>query len=114
MKRNVGQVGLGVMGSAFAVNLMKNGFEVVGYDIDAQKLAELEQKGLKPANSPADVGRKADVVITSLPTPEAFHGVMTGNDGLAGGLGPENVAEAIRRVRPCRVPVPRSVLPLTR
>ncbi len=84
MKRTVGQVGLGVMGSAFAVNLMKNGFEVVGYDIDAQKLAELEQKGLKPANSPADVGRKADVVITSLPSPEAFHGVMTGNDGLAG------------------------------
>ncbi len=83
MKHTVGQVGLGVMGSAFAVNLMKKGFDVVGYDIDAEKLLELQQQGLKPATSPADVGRKANVVITSLPSPEAFHAVMTGKDSLS-------------------------------
>ncbi|MDE0537459.1 MAG: NAD(P)-dependent oxidoreductase [Rhodospirillales bacterium] len=83
MGQAAGIIGLGIMGSAFSRNMMKNGLRVVGYDIDDGKLDGLAREGLTRAGSPADVARQADVVITSLPSPAAFHAVMTGENGLA-------------------------------
>ncbi len=82
MKHTVGVVGLGIMGGAYARNLLSKGFEVVGYDVDAHRRQPLEALGLKGATSPCDVARQCDCVVTSLPTPAAFHAVMTGPNGL--------------------------------
>ena len=83
MGQVAGIIGLGIMGSAFSRNMMKNGVQVIGYDIDDDKLDGLAKEGLTRAGSPADVARQADVVITSLPSRTAFHEVMTGENGLA-------------------------------
>ena len=40
-KKLVGVVGLGIMGGAFARNLVASGWRVIGYDIDAAKRKEL-------------------------------------------------------------------------
>jgi putative dehydrogenase len=82
MKQTVGIVGLGIMGGAYARNLLAKGFDVVGFDVDAGRRQTLQALGLKPAISPLDVARQCDCIVTSLPSPAAFHAVMTGPGGL--------------------------------
>ena len=78
MSKTVGIVGLGAMGSAMAIMLVKAGFDVVGFDLRDAALDELEQNGGRRADSPRDVAEKADVVILSLPSIEAFQAVIAG------------------------------------
>ncbi len=78
----VGQIGLGIMGSAFARNMMQAGLKVVGYDIDSEKMIAVDNPGFSSATSPEDVARQVDVVVTSLPSPESFHNVMSGEGSL--------------------------------
>jgi 3-hydroxyisobutyrate dehydrogenase-like beta-hydroxyacid dehydrogenase len=69
----VGMIGLGIMGSAMAANLLKAGFAVTGYDIAPARRAALKRAGGKPASSVGGV--KAPVIITSLPSAQALHAV---------------------------------------
>lgn len=47
-KMNIGIVGLGVMGSNLALNIERNGFTVVGYDVDVEKVqAFLQSAGIE-------------------------------------------------------------------
>jgi putative dehydrogenase len=72
---NVGVIGLGIMGSAMATNLIGSGHHVIGYDIDPEKAGPLGDLGLAAAGSPQEVAAGSDVVIFSLPTPGALHDV---------------------------------------
>jgi 3-hydroxyisobutyrate dehydrogenase-like beta-hydroxyacid dehydrogenase len=80
-------VGLGVMGSAFATHLLASGAEVIGYDIDQRRMADLGAAGGQSAESAADVAGSCSVVLTSLPTPEAFRDVIGGPRGLVTAVG---------------------------
>lgn len=82
MTTRVGIVGLGAMGSAMAVMLVKAGYAVIGYDIRDAALDELEENGGARTSSPRAVAGLADVVITSLPSVGAFHEVLTGQGGI--------------------------------
>ena len=72
----VGCVGLGIMGSAMSGNLIEAGFRVIGHDIDTAALDDFAAKGGEAAGAAREVGEKADVIVTSLPTIAAFHEVM--------------------------------------
>jgi 3-hydroxyisobutyrate dehydrogenase-like beta-hydroxyacid dehydrogenase len=74
---HVGVIGLGIMGSAMASNMLKAGFRVTGHDIVPASRAALGKEGGKAARSAADVARAAPIVITSLPTPAAVEAVAT-------------------------------------
>jgi L-threonate 2-dehydrogenase len=87
MAKRVGIVGIGIMGTAMMRNLVKDGFEVVGYDIAEQAMARLAEAGGITAASPRDVAEKADIVITSLPSVDAFEQVMAGQGGIASSNG---------------------------
>ena len=78
MVRRVGIVGIGIMGTAMMRNLAKDGFEVVGYDI---------AEGAIPPASARDVAEKAEILITSLPSVDAFEQVMAGQGGIASSNG---------------------------
>jgi 3-hydroxyisobutyrate dehydrogenase-like beta-hydroxyacid dehydrogenase len=67
-----------IMGTAMMRNLVKDGFEVVGYDIVEVAMARLIENGGIAAASPRDVAEKIEILITSLPNVEAFEQVMTG------------------------------------
>jgi 3-hydroxyisobutyrate dehydrogenase-like beta-hydroxyacid dehydrogenase len=71
----VGVIGLGIMGSAMASNLLKAGFRVVGYDVAQAARRALAREGGVPARSGADVARRAPIVITSLPSVAALASV---------------------------------------
>jgi putative dehydrogenase len=75
MDKTVGIVGLGIMGSAIARNLVGRGWRVIGFDIDAAKRAELAAAGVTIAADVSQVARDAPVIMTSLPSPAAVEDV---------------------------------------
>jgi len=87
MARRVGIVGIGIMGTAMMRNLLHDGFEVVGYDIAAPAMARLAQAGGIAGTSPRDIAEKAEILITSLPSVDAFEQVMAGQGGIASSNG---------------------------
>jgi L-threonate 2-dehydrogenase len=68
----VGVIGLGIMGGAFAENLVAAGWRVIGYDIDPARCRALARSGVKIAANAGDVARQARSIITSLPKPGAL------------------------------------------
>lgn len=85
MSLRVGVVGLGIMGGAFAANLLKNGFEVTGYDPVKAKVNALVKAGGKAGKSAADVARKSDMILTSLTSAKILDAVINGKDGILAG-----------------------------
>jgi putative dehydrogenase len=79
----VGLIGLGVMGSSIGALLVRAGAEVWGCDVDEARRAQLRALGGRIARSPAEAAGHCPVVLTSLPTAEAFDQVVSGPDGLA-------------------------------
>jgi putative dehydrogenase len=75
MDKTVGIVGLGIMGSAIARNLVDRGWRVIGFDIDAAKRAELAAAGVSIAGDVGQLARDAPVIMTSLPSPAAVEDV---------------------------------------
>ena len=71
MNKHIGIIGLGIMGGAFARNLVAGGWSVIGYDIDAARNAEAKAAGVEIAHSAEAVAETASDIITSLPTPRA-------------------------------------------
>ena len=60
-------IGLGIMGGPMAANLVKAGFDVVGYNRSPEKVKELVEKGGRGAEDVASAVAEADVVITMVP-----------------------------------------------
>ena len=71
-KGAVGVVGLGIMGSAFAENLVAAGWRVIGYDIAAPRRRALAKQGVEIAKDAEEVARQAEVIILSLPKSSAL------------------------------------------
>jgi 3-hydroxyisobutyrate dehydrogenase-like beta-hydroxyacid dehydrogenase len=78
----IGLVGLGLLGHAIATRLRAGGYEVVGYDVAAERRAALERLGGRAASSVAAVAREADPVCVVLPSLAAVEEVVLGPDGL--------------------------------
>jgi 3-hydroxyisobutyrate dehydrogenase len=60
-------IGLGNMGTPMAGNLVKAGYEVVGYDLVQANLDRAVGRGVVAAQSAGDAARSTEVVITMLP-----------------------------------------------
>ena len=71
-QQTVGMIGLGIMGSAMSYNLIRAGVRVVGFDVAPSARAGHKRAGGIAAMSPRDVARRADIVITSLPSERAL------------------------------------------
>jgi L-threonate 2-dehydrogenase len=71
-KGTVGVIGLGIMGGAFAKNLVEAGWRVIGYDISAAKRREAKRAGVELVNDAAAVAAAAPIILTSLPKPQAL------------------------------------------
>lgn len=84
-RKTVGQVGLGIMGGAFAKHLLQAGFRVYGYDIAPAALKAFRRRGGQVVGSAAEVAARSPVLITSLPSPAAFREAFFGERGIAEG-----------------------------
>ena len=80
-----GQVGAGALGHHFALKLRETFGSLTVHDIDAERIASLEGRGIDVAGSPQAVAAESDVVILSLPHPAAVEAVMCEDDGVLAG-----------------------------
>jgi 2-hydroxy-3-oxopropionate reductase len=75
-------IGLGIMGGPMAANLVKAGFEVVGYNRSAEPVKRLVDAGGRGADSVAEAVRGADVIVTMVPDSPDVEDVTGGDDGV--------------------------------
>ena len=68
----VGVIGLGIMGGAFARNLVTAGWRVVGYDPNPARRREARRAGVDLANNAVEVASAVPIILTSLPKPQAL------------------------------------------
>ncbi|MGW9433484.1 2-hydroxy-3-oxopropionate reductase [Streptomyces decoyicus] len=75
-------IGLGIMGSPMAENLLKAGYTVTGYTLEADKLQRLAAAGGTAATSIAEAVTDADVIITMVPASPHIEAIAYGPDGI--------------------------------
>jgi 3-hydroxyisobutyrate dehydrogenase-like beta-hydroxyacid dehydrogenase len=75
-KKRIGFIGLGLMGSGMARNLVAAGFPLVGYDVDESKVEAMVRLGGKRAESPEQIPREVDLIILSLPNSHVVNEVV--------------------------------------
>ena len=84
-KQTIGFVGTGRMGGPMAARLLDAGYALVIHVVQHEATAPLAAGGATVAASPADVASSADIVLTSLPTPDIVKAVALGPDGIVAG-----------------------------
>lgn len=82
----VGVIGLGLMGSAFASNLLARGYEVHVYNRTSQKAEPLVARGAVLHPTARDLAPNVDVVMTSLTDQNAIESVALGDEGFLGSM----------------------------
>jgi L-threonate 2-dehydrogenase len=71
-KGKVGVIGLGIMGGAFAKNLVAAGWRVIGYDVDPARRRAMARSGVEITEDAKTLATEAPTIITSLPKPAAL------------------------------------------
>jgi len=87
----VGFIGLGLMGKPMALNLHAAGAAVVVHNRSRQVVDALAAQGLTPAATPAEVARRAAIVVLMLPDTAAVETVLFGPDGVIEGVGQDSL-----------------------
>lgn len=82
-----GFIGLGIMGSAMAKNLLKAGFAVTVWNRSPEKVAELVALGAEGAATPREVAAACPVTFAMLADPAAAEEVCFGKNGVLEGIG---------------------------
>lgn len=83
--RNVGFVGLGIMGKPMARNLLAAGFELTVHSRSRPPVAELVAEGAAEASSGTDCALGRDAVVTMLPDSPESEEVILGSGGVLEG-----------------------------
>ena len=82
----IGFIGLGNVGGKLANNLFKNGFDLTVRDLNKSLTEDFESKGVKIANTPKELTKEVDLIITCLPSPATCSEVMESEEGVIKGL----------------------------
>jgi 2-hydroxy-3-oxopropionate reductase len=98
--QTVGFLGLGVMGSAMARNLVLAGHEVVAWNRSPEPLAELVEAGARGADGPAAVAAEADLTISIVSDDAALREVLGGPDGAIAAARPGSLVIDMSTVSP--------------
>ena len=85
--RKIAFVGLGIMGKPMAVNLVKAGHHVTGFDLSQASIDTVVAAGGHGAASIADAVKDAEVVITMVPADPHVEAVILGEGGVLENVG---------------------------
>jgi len=78
----IGFIGLGNMGLPMAINLVKAGHEVTGFDLVDSQLKAFAAAGGKVVANAHSAAQDTDVLISMLPASKHVEGLYLGDDGL--------------------------------
>ena len=99
----VGFIGLGEQGKPIAVNLAKNGFDLMVHDLRSEPVDELIAMGAKVANSPREVGACSEVIEVAVVDDAQVETVVMGEDGIVAGARTGSVIAIHSTIRPATV-----------
>lgn len=80
---SVGFVGLGKMGLPMAQNILKAGYQVLGFDADAGAKARATQSNILVVDSPAELSAQCDLVIIIVGFESQIESIIFGPMGLS-------------------------------
>ena len=100
MKPKIGFMGLGIMGTPMAANLLKAGYPVMVYNRSPEKAEPLVKQGAGLASNPKALAQAADVVIAMVTGPEALGDLLWGPDGAGGAFNHSKVFINMSSVSP--------------
>ncbi|HLQ96542.1 MAG TPA: NAD(P)-dependent oxidoreductase [Pseudogracilibacillus sp.] len=81
-EKTLGFIGLGNMGLPMSTALVEAGYEVYGTDLNKEAEKKLQEAGGKVGESIPDVAKKAEIIMTSLPSVDVVRDVFLGEDGI--------------------------------
>jgi 3-hydroxyisobutyrate dehydrogenase-like beta-hydroxyacid dehydrogenase len=88
------------LGTAVSGVLLKAGYRVVGYDLVPERVAALEARGGRGAESAAAVASSTGPLFTILPTLESVEEAITGRRGVLEGAGPDTTILQMSTISP--------------
>ncbi len=88
MINEVALIGAGVMGGAIGARLCQTDNRLFVFDLDKNKVADLEDKGAVATLTAAEAASQADFVILSLNSAEIVHSAVFGPTGVSEGAKP--------------------------
>jgi 3-hydroxyisobutyrate dehydrogenase-like beta-hydroxyacid dehydrogenase len=80
--KQIGVIGTGRMGNAYALNLLKAGHRVRVFDVDPKASQNLAAQGAVLCASPLEMAPEAEFILTSLPKNEIVEDTIIGPKGL--------------------------------
>jgi 3-hydroxyisobutyrate dehydrogenase len=92
MALRIAVLGLGIMGSGMARELVKKGFDVSVWNRNVARAAPLVAAGARAGASPADTVRDADLALAMLADDDASRAVWLGTGGALGAMKPGAIA----------------------
>jgi 2-hydroxymethylglutarate dehydrogenase len=99
-KPKIGFIGLGNMGGPMAKNIARAGYPLTVFDLKKELAAVLVKEGARPATSLQEVGQTSEVILTSLPSPEASEAVWLGKGGVMETARPGSIFVELSTVHP--------------
>ncbi|MEM9819726.1 MAG: NAD(P)-dependent oxidoreductase, partial [Bacteroidota bacterium] len=90
-KMKVTFIGLGIMGSRMAANLLKNGVDLTVFNRSEEAMNALAKQGAKTAPTAKAAAENADLVITMLSTPEVVASVMMEEGAVLSVMSPDAI-----------------------
>ena len=97
---HIGFIGLGGMGSRMASRLLGAGNQVTVYNRTRRRAEELLPSGASIAESPRELARSAEIVVSSVADDAALAQVMYGGEGALAGARPGSVFIDLSTVHP--------------
>lgn len=82
---DVGFVGIGQMGTHMSNRILEAGYNLTVHDLRKEAASHLLEKGAKWGDTPKDIAKSCQVVISSLPTPQDVEQIVYGANGLKSG-----------------------------
>ncbi|WP_369651380.1 NAD(P)-dependent oxidoreductase [Variovorax sp. V11] len=105
MKKNIGMIGIGMMGHGIATNIAKHGYPLAVLEhAGNQPLDALKATGARSFTRAADLAAQSDIVILVLTGSPQVEAVLTGEGGVLQGLRPGSI------VIDCSTAIPASTL----
>lgn len=81
----VGFIGIGSMGRAIALNILRSGFDLMVFDIAEERLAEFSTVGARIGRSPAEVGAHGEIIGIAVVDDAQVEAVVLGENGVLSG-----------------------------
>ena len=99
-KKQIGFIGLGIMGKPMAMNLLKAGYSLTVYDIRPEPVKEVVAAGAEEGRCSEDVAKKSEVVITMLPNSPDVKNAVLSEHGVLDGAKPSTILIDMSSIAP--------------